>query len=189
MLYTETASPFAVALQLQPAGPKKRSFLSERVRVMSRLWKHSPSRQVTKSLSAVMRTSRAVRTVARSGPGRRAAVLGLWFGGGCLLAAAAVEGRFQPLALGLLCAGTGGWNAVAAALGAALGYLWFWGRGAAQALCWLGAGLAVSLTLGDAGISRRQTLLLPACAAVIVAGGGVLWLFRWGDETPIPTYP
>ena len=69
-----------------------------------------------------MAVLRAVGTVARSGPGRRAAVLGLWFGGGCLLAAAAVEGRFQPLALGLLCAGTGGWNAVAAALGAALGY-------------------------------------------------------------------
>ena len=76
-----------------------------------------------------MAVLRAVRTVARSGPGRRAAGLGLWVGGGCLLAAAAVEGRFQPLALGLLCAGTGGWNAVAAAMGAALGYLWFWGRG------------------------------------------------------------
>ena len=135
-----------------------------------------------------MAVLRAVRTVTRSGPGRRAAVLGLWFGGGCLLAAAAVEGRFQPLALGLLCAGTGGWNAVAAAMGAALGYLWFWGRGAAQAMFWLGAGLAVNLTLGDAGISRRQKLLLPACAAVIVAGGGVVWLFRWGDETPIPAY-
>ena len=131
---------------------------------------------------------RAARTVARSGPGRRAAALGLWCGGGFLLAAAAVEGRFQPLALGLLCAGTGGWSAVAAALGAALGYLWFWGRGAMQAMFWLGAGLAVDLGLGDRGISRRQTLLLPACAAVIVAGGGVLWLFRWGDMTPIPTY-
>ena len=131
---------------------------------------------------------RAARSVARSGPGRRAAVLGLWSGGGFLLAAAAVEGRFQPLALGLLCAGTGGWSAVAAALGAALGYLWFWGRGAMQALFWLVAGLAVNLGLGDRGISRRQTLLLPACAAVIVAGGGVLWLFRWGDMTPIPTY-
>ena len=135
-----------------------------------------------------MAALRAVGTVARSGPGRRAAVLGLWFGGGCLLAAAAVEGRFQPLALGLLCAGTGGWNAVAAALGAAMGYLWFWGRGAAQAMFWLGAGLAVNLMLGDTGISRRQKLMLPACAAVIVAGGGVLWLFRWGDETPIPAY-
>ena len=131
---------------------------------------------------------RAARSVARSGPGRRAAALGLWAGGGFLLAAAAVEGRFQPLALGLLCAGTGGWSAVAAALGAALGYLWFWGRGAIQAMAWLVAGLAVDLGLGDRGISRRQPLLLPACAAVIVAGGGVLWLFRWADFTPIPTY-
>ena len=131
---------------------------------------------------------RTVRRVSRWPRVRRGAVLGLWAGGGFLLAAASVEGSFQPLALGLLCAGPGGWTAPAAALGAAAGYLWFWGAGAAQALLWLGAGLAVSLGLGDAGISRRQTLLLPACAAVIVAGGGVLWLFRYGDDTPIPVY-
>ena len=131
---------------------------------------------------------RAVEALVRSGPGRRAARLGLWFLGGFALSAAVVEGRFQPLALGLLCAMGGGFSALAAALGAAAGYLWFWGPGAAQALCWMGAGLGVSLALGDAGISRRQVLLLPACAAVIVAGGGVFWLFRWGDETPIPAY-
>ncbi len=131
---------------------------------------------------------RTVRRVTRSEPGRRAAMMGLWAVGGFVLAAASVERSFQPLALGLLCAGPGGWTAAAAAVGAALGYLWFWGGGAAQALLWLFAGLAVSLGLGDAGISRRQPLLLPACAAVIVAGGGVLWLFRYGDETPVPIY-
>ena len=131
---------------------------------------------------------RTVRQVSRWEPGRRAAVLGGWAAGGFALAAASVERSFQPLALGLLCAGPGGWAAAAAAVGAALGYLWFWGTGAVQALVWLGAGLAVSLGLGDAGISRRQILLLPACAAVIVAGGGVLWLFRYADGTPVPIY-
>ena len=131
---------------------------------------------------------RAVRTMSRSESVRRAAVLGLWAVGGFLLAAASVDRSFQPLALGLLCAGPGGWAAAAAAAGAAMGYLWFWGMGAVQSLLWLGAGVAVSLGLGDAGISRRQPLLLPACAAVIVAGGGVLWLFRYGDDTPVGVY-
>ena len=49
-------------------------------------------------------------------------------------------------------------------------------------------GLAVSLLLGDRGISRRQSLMLPACAAVVVSGSGVLMLFRWGDQTPVPIY-
>lgn len=134
---------------------------------------------------AVMRVARGIL---RSGPGRRGLVLAGWFGGGFALAAASVDRSFQPLALGLVCACRGGWPAVAAALGGAAGYLWFWGLGSVQALFWLGLGLAVSLSLGDAGISSRQKLMLPACAAVIVAGGGVLFLIRWGDDTPIPIY-
>ena len=111
-----------------------------------------------------------------------------WFGGGFLLAAASVERSFQPLALGLVCACRGGWRALAAALGGALGYLWFWGTGARQGVVWMLMGLVVSLMLGDRGISQRQTLMLPACAAVVAAGGGVLFLFRYGDETPVPIY-
>jgi len=135
--------------------------------------------------TAFLRTARAV---AGSGPGRRGAVLAIWFLGGYVLAAASVGGRFQSLPLGLLCACRGGPAAAAAALGGALGYLRFWGWGAWQGIFWLAAGLVVSLTLGDAGISSRQKLMLPACAAVIAAGGGVIWLLRWGDETPIPIY-
>ena len=131
---------------------------------------------------------RSARRVLHSGPGRQAVRLGGWFAGGFALAAGSMEGCFQPLALGLLCAVRGGAGAAAAALGGALGYLWFWGAGAWQAVLWMAAGLAVSLTLGDRGISSRQKLLLPACAAVIAAGGGVLFLFRCGDETPVPIY-
>ena len=131
---------------------------------------------------------RAAHRVIRSDGGRRAAALAGWFAGGFALAAASLERSFQPLALGLLCAGRGGWNAAAAALGGTLGYLWFWGPAAWQGVLWMGLGLAVSLLLGDAGISHRQTLMLPACAAVVVAGSGVFFLFRYGDETPVPVY-
>lgn len=131
---------------------------------------------------------RAARETVKSEPGRRAAVLGLWFTGGFLLAAAGTGGHFLPLALGLVCAGPGGWSAVLAALGGALGYLWFWGLQGWQGAFWMAAGLGVDLFLGDRGISRRQVLLVPACAAVIVAGGGVLWLFRYADDTPVPAY-
>ena len=131
---------------------------------------------------------RTVRQAYHSGPGRRAAVLTGWFCAGFSLAAASVERSFQPLALGLLCASRGGLSAAAVALGGAAGYLWFWGMGSWQAIFWLAAGLLVSLALGDAGVSSRQKLMLPACAAVIAAGGGVLWLFRYGDDTPVPIY-
>ena len=131
---------------------------------------------------------RVAGRVMRSGPARRAARLGIWFAGSFALAAGSIDGCFQPLALGLLCAGRGGAGAAAAALGGTMGYLWFWGGAGWQAVVWMTAGLAVSLLLGDRGISSRQKLLLPACAAVIVAGGGVLFLFRYGDETPVPVY-
>jgi len=120
--------------------------------------------------------------------GRRIGVGCGWFAGGFFLAAASVARSFQPLALGLVCAGRGGWRAAAAAAGGALGYLWFWGTSAWQAVVWMGLGLIISLLLGDRGISQRQVLLLPACAAVAVSGSGVVFLFRFGDETSIPVY-
>ena len=132
-----------------------------------------------------------VRRVGRllsSEPGRRAAVLGGWFAGGFCMAAASLERSFQPLALGLVCACRGGWSAVAAACGGSLGYLWFWGAGGWQGVFWMASGLAVSLLLGDRGICRRQSLMLPACATVIAAAGGVVFLYRYGDEPPIGVY-
>ena len=135
--------------------------------------------------TAVLRT---VQTLSRSEPLRRAAGLGLWFAGSFTLAAAGGRGQFLTLPLGLLCSCRGGWSALMAALGGAAGYLWYWGTGAWQGVFWMAAGLAVSLLLGDRGISQRQVLMLPACAAVAAAGSGVLWLFRFGDETPVSVY-
>ena len=135
--------------------------------------------------TAVLR--RAAKVMALPWLRRAARVLG-WTAGGFFLAAASIERQFQPLALGLVCAGPGGWRALAAAAGGAAGYLCFWGTDAWQGVIWMLGGLAVSGLLGDRGISQRQPLMLPACAAVVAAGGGVLFLYRWGDETPIPIY-
>ena len=131
---------------------------------------------------------RSAGRVLRSERMHLAGSLGLWFAGGFCLSAASVGRSFQPLALALVCAGRGGWRAVAAALGGVLGYLWFWGAGARQGVLWMILGLAVSLSLGDRGISRRQSLMLPACAALVVSGSGVLLLFHWGDQTPVSVY-
>ncbi len=134
-----------------------------------------------------VRMRRVARWV-RSPRGRAVASTGGWFLGGWLLAAASGGGSFQPLALGLLCAGRGGLPALAAALGGCTGYLHFWGTGATQGIFWLLLGLGVSLGLGDRGMARRQVLLLPACAALIVSGSGVLFLFRFQDRTPAGVY-
>ena len=131
---------------------------------------------------------RRLGSILASQPGRRVLVPGLWFLGGWCMAAASLERSFQPLALGLLCACRGGWNAALAACGGSLGYLWFWGAGGWQGVFWMGAGLAVSLLLGDRDISRRQSLMLPACATVIAAAGGVLFLYRFGQQPPVRIY-
>ena len=131
---------------------------------------------------------RRVGRLLASRPGRIAGTALGWFAGGFCLAAASVGRSFQPLALALVCASRGGWRAAAAALGGVLGYLWFWGTGARQGVLWLILGLAVSLCLGDRGISRRQALMLPACAAVVVSGSGVLMLFKFSDQTPVSVY-
>ena len=152
-------------------------------------WKHDGKAVVLMMKNGTKTVfSRRVWQLLASEPGRRAAVLAGWFAGGFCMAAASLERSFQPLALGLVCACRGGFGAAAAALGGSLGYLWFWGAGGWQGVFWMASGLAVSLLLGDRGISRRQTLMLPACATVIAAAGGVLFLYRWGDEPPIRIY-
>lgn len=107
---------------------------------------------------------------------------------GFLLSAGALGRSFQPLALGLLCAAPPGWRAVLIAVGGAIGYPVFWGWPGLQGSAWMGFGLMVALGLGDQGIVKRQKTLLPALAALIVSGTGVLFLFRFGDETTIPVY-
>ncbi len=124
----------------------------------------------------------------RSGPARRAEMLALWFLGGYLLAGAETGGSFQSLAMALVCAGRGGFAALAAAAGGCAGYLRFWGTGAVQAVFWLVCALAVNVFLGDRDISRRQVLMMPACAALIVSASGVLFLLRFRLAEAVPIY-
>ena len=117
--------------------------------------------------------------------GKQAASLAGWFFGGFCLAAGALARSCQPLAMGLICAGKRNAATVAAALGACVGYLVFWGAGGAQGALWSLMAMAATLTLGDREISRASPVFVPAVAAVIVSGGGVLFLLRGWEEAPV----
>lgn len=112
--------------------------------------------------------------------------LGVGFLAGFFLSAAALLGRSMPLSLGLLLAAPPGWQALAVALGGAVGYSFFWKD--ALGLAWMGAGLAAVAMVGDQPITRRQRLLMPAIGSLIVAAWGVVFLLWMGDDTPIPVH-
>lgn len=113
-------------------------------------------------------------------------------GAGCLLAgfaatAASLGNRFQPLALGLLCAATG-WPAVLLAIGSVTGYLVFWGTVGAQGVVWIMAGLASATLLGGRQLSRETPLLMPALSGLFVAVTGLGFQMWMQDTTPIWMY-
>ncbi len=107
---------------------------------------------------------------------------------GFFLSAAALNRDFQPIVMGFCCAVGSGWPGIAIALGGCTGYLVFWGAGAVQGLAWMIGGLLVGGFVADRPICARQKLLVPALAALIVAGCGVLFLFHFQDTTTIPAY-
>ena len=106
---------------------------------------------------------------------------------GLILSAASLGAKAQPIALGLVCACTGG-TAVLAALGGAAGYLLFWGSAGYQGILWLAAGFAVSLFLGDRSVRGDSALLFPALAGFIVSAGGVVFQIFMEDTTSISVY-
>ena len=67
---------------------------------------------------------------------RQTAELGLCALSGTALSAASLAGVPQPLAMGLVCA-LSGFRALAAALGGAVGYWFFWGAAGIQGLWWM----------------------------------------------------
>ena len=111
-----------------------------------------------------------------------------WFSSGFLLSAGALGRTFQPIAMGLCCAAPPGWGAVLIALGAMAGYPVFWGSPGLKGTAWMAFSLPVALLLGDRGVVKRQRTLLPAIAALIVSGMGVLFQVRFGDDTSVPVY-
>ena len=106
---------------------------------------------------------------------------------GFILSAASLANGILPLALGLVCA-CGGWSALLTASGGALGYLVFWGSVGYQGAAWMGAGLVITLALGDRKLCRDTPLLLPAIAALIVATSGVLFQSMGREAAAIPLY-
>ena len=107
---------------------------------------------------------------------------------GLVLAAGALAGSYQPLALGMLCAMEPGLPAILAAVGGAAGYLLFWGWSGIQGTVWMAAGLLGTVLCGERSMEKRQELLCPAVAALIVSAAGVgfqLWL---GDFTLVRIY-
>ena len=112
--------------------------------------------------------------------------------GGYLLAgffasAASLGHRLQPIALGLLCAQTG-WPAVLTAVGSAVGYLLFWGNQGPVGVVWTSMGLGAALLLQGRRIQRETPLLMPAIAALITAGAGLLFQYYQQVGPPIGMY-
>ena len=90
---------------------------------------------------------------------------------GFFLSAASAAARPLPLAMGLIC-GSGGWPAVAGAVGAAAGYLLFWPR-SGEICLWILSALAIS-TLQRRSVWERAPYLVPALSAMSVAVAGVV---------------
>ncbi len=116
-------------------------------------------------------------------PQWHAALRGIgWVLCGGVFSAAALLQAPMPLALGLLCGAPPGWPALLAAIGASAGYVLFWGAtAAAPCIAWLVLGFGVVALLGGRKLPLEAPLLIPALAAVIVSGTGVVFLF-WLDQ-------
>lgn len=106
---------------------------------------------------------------------------------GFCLSAASLSNSILPLSLAMTCA-CGGWSAVLAAGGGALGYLYFWGQTGQQAVLWLGAGLLISLSFSGRRLCRSAPLLLPVTAGLVVAVFGVVFQGLDREHTAIALY-
>lgn len=106
---------------------------------------------------------------------------------GFFLGAASLGNHCLPLAMALVCAGSG-WSMLLSAIGGALGYWAFWGVHGYIGMFWILGGLLAALLLGDKRFHKQMPLLLPAAAGLIVAASGVLFQIAFYDMTPIPIY-
>ncbi len=106
---------------------------------------------------------------------------------GFALSAASLGNRFQPIALGLLCASSG-WPSVLLAVGSLIGYPVFWGTAGAQGVVWIMLGVVAATALGGRQLLRDTPLIMPALAGALVAASGLAFQMWLGDTTPVGIY-
>lgn len=106
---------------------------------------------------------------------------------GFALSAASLGNRFQPIALGLLCASSG-WPSVLLAVGSLIGYPVFWGNAGAQGVMWIMLGVVAATALGGRQLLRDTPLIMPALAGALVAASGLVFQMWLGDTTPVGMY-
>ena len=115
---------------------------------------------------------------------RSAGALAGSFAAGLVLSAGALAGQAMPLGVGLVM-GLGGVRSLAAALGSAAGFHFFWGENGLQGMVWSGLALVLSLMM-----ARKQVglPLLAALGAFLVSAVGLGFQVWMGDITSIPVY-
>ena len=107
--------------------------------------------------------------------------------GGLMLSGVGFAHGAMPLTMSLLCT-LSGWQAVAWALGGAVGYLAFWGEAGLQGILWLGLALPVALWLGKTRVFQESPLMMPAVASLILAASGLGFQIFMGDTTSVGVY-
>lgn len=106
---------------------------------------------------------------------------------GFVLSAVSLMGRAQPLAMGLAAALTG-WQALAAGLGALVGYRLYWGQSGFPGVFWTLGSCMTALLLGKREEAREQPLLIPALCALMVSASGVAFQLLGREDSGLPVY-
>ena len=122
----------------------------------------------------------------RSDPRLRMAIRALGYALGSLALSALSLGKEpQPIALGWICV-LRGWRALAAALGASVGYRVIWGEAGNQGLVWSLGGCGLALLFGK----RREAAgwLLPAVSALTVSLTGLIFQLWQGQTGGVGLY-
>ena len=140
------------------------------------------------SMETYLRRGR--RTVWRwwSDPKVKMAIQGIFCAlSGFTLSSVSLMGHAQPLAMGLTAALTG-WRALAAGLGALVGYRIYWGTAGFPGVLWAMGSCLTALFLGKREEAREQPLLIPALCALLVSVTGVGFQLTGQENSGLPVY-
>lgn len=108
-------------------------------------------------------------------------------GSGFVLSAASLTRASQPIAMGLICA-LSGWRALVMALGAILGYRFFWGEAGLPGILWTVGGVVLGLLTAKRQESDAFPLLIPALAGVWVSAVGLVFLLFQEETVSFPAF-